>query len=32
MEYKPIDSIDRTFSLTIKWEDKEEKLKLVNRD
>lgn len=32
MEYKPIDSIDRTFRLTIKWEDKEEKLKLVYRD
>jgi hypothetical protein len=32
MEYKPIDNIDKTFSLTIKWKDKEEKLTLVYRD
>jgi hypothetical protein len=32
MEYKPVDNIDRTFSLTIKWKDKEEKLTLVHRD
>jgi hypothetical protein len=32
MEYKPVDNIDRTFSLTIKWKDKEEKLTLVYRD